>query len=199
MISARDLALAHADRAHHRRGRRGIRAGRGRPFPGSAVRGAAGGRAEVRTAATAGAVDGHARRHEIRPDLPADCDAARGSSVRGDGGRPGDGRGLPLPQRHHSLPRRIATGHGLDTWRRIQRRQWLDPALRRHAVRTRRRRVRVNQLSVARPRVPVPRRALRGGERHRQPRHPRSGRRASVGARQHRSVRRRPEQRDDLR
>ena len=24
--------------------------------------------------------DGHARRHEIRPDLPADCDAARGSS-----------------------------------------------------------------------------------------------------------------------
>ena len=64
----------------------------------------------------------------------------------------------------------------------------------------RRRRVRVDQLPARTPSASSTSTSCSTATHgHRQPRHPRSGRRARMGARQHRRVRRRSRQRDDLR
>ena len=114
------------------------------------------------------------------------------------------GRGeVPHAQRHDARARRReAAGDVLDPRRRVRERRRLarrSTTARKFAA-ARRRRRRHRQLPARRVRLPAPRRGLRRRVRGLgQRRHPRPGRRARVGARQHRGVRRQPRRRHDLR
>ena len=92
-------------------------------------------------------------------------------------------------------------GDGVDLRRCVQHRVVGRAGVRRARARPRRRRrLRLVQLPARRARLHR-RHPLRHGRAavRREPRHPRPGRGAGVGARQHRGVRRRPRQRHDLR
>ncbi len=106
-ITAR-VSSRHDDRAHHRRGHQGLREGRDPPLQGGAVRGAAGRRPAVRSAAAAGGVGGHTRRDRGRADLPAGRAPARRPARRRDVGDPAPGRGLPHADHRDTLGRGLA-------------------------------------------------------------------------------------------
>ena len=107
--------------------------------------------------------------------------------------RPGGAlRGLPEPQCLDARPRRgRATRHGVDPGRHVRAEH--DGRIRRRALRPRWRRLRRPELAARRRGLPLP------GGRHRQRRAARPGRRARVGAGEHRRLRWKPGQRHRLR
>ena len=118
------------------------------------------------------------------------------------GGR-ADERRLPASQRLDARParQREASRHGLVPRRRVfERHQQRDRNRRRASQPQGRRRRRHRQPSTERVRLSASRRVRIGrSDRFRQRRPARSDSRARMGARQHRGVRRRSRQRDDLR
>ena len=157
--------------------------------------------AALPAAAAGRAVVRRARRHAVRSGRTAEPVDARDDDGRG---RAGDRRGR-LPHARASSPPHSTTRSARSCSGSTAARSSSGPA--RSPIydgtpvrRARRRRGRQHQLPPRRVRVPAPRRDLRGRVRRLgQPRHPRPGVRARVGARQHRRVRRRPRPRHDLR
>ncbi len=177
----------------------GPRQGRHRPVRGDPLRRPTHRSPALPSARAGRALGRHPRRHPIRSGVLA----VRPGPRRPAGRSPARlRRGLPQPERRHPRRRRPSpTGDGLDPRRRLRRWQRIDPLVQRDVVRTpRRRRRRHHQLPTRRPRLPAPRRGRRRGVRLLGPvGHPRSGRSAALGARQHRRLRWRSRQRHHLR
>ena len=160
-------------------------------------------RESVHAAAKARGVD---RRERSLRDHVGRTDAARRhrAVARRDGAQSPHAaeRRLPHRQRVHAGPRQQAAArHGLDARRRLLRGLRQLPALRRHEPREEGRRGRrIGEPSSEHLRLPAPRRHRRREVEGRdERRHPRFGRVAAMGARQHRELRRRRRSRHDLR
>ncbi len=203
----REKGNAHgADRRDRRRQVARQRAGRDLCVQGNSLCRTSGRREPLHAAAAGRALGRAARRAGLsrtRATMAGGADPATGDGdVSRPGGHDSGDRGLPDPACLDARPRcRQAPGHGVAAWRRVSFRLGQPRGHRRRQSGVARRRCRgQRQPPPEHPRPSPPRRSRRRALcPFRQCRRARPDRRARMGARQYRAVRRRSRQCHDLR